>query len=218
MFRDAPHHRGSDWAIRLAVHYPVICTWVFALIFFLMWSKNDEQKSRRRTDLLKTIVAVALAVVVTLIFRPWISWPAPAQNAAFRDLFPAYLWGEGTSNSFPSHSTLAYFMVSLGIWPIARRPAIALALWTLFCVSFPRVYLGGHYPIDVLASLALGVLVLGVIWRWPVPPSVRDWLVQGGVPAKVRNLLFFIWIIELADGFRATETLVNMATRLAFGR
>jgi hypothetical protein len=181
-----------------------------------MWAKNDEDKKRRRTDLFKTTLAIALAVLVTLVFRPWISWPAPARSVAFRELFPRYLWGEGTSNSFPSHSTLAYFTLSLGIWPVVRTAALGLTLWTLTFVSFPRVYLGGHYPIDVLASMALGSLVLVSIWKWSVPPIVGNWLTEDGLPAKIRNVFLCLWIIELGEGFRATEYLVNIATGLAF--
>ena len=217
MFRDIPHHRGSDWALQSVVRYPVLCTWIFALVFFLIWAKNDERRSQRRTGLLKATVAIALAGVITLVFRPWIAWPAPAQSAAFRDLFPRYLWGEGTGNSFPSHSTLAYFTLSMGLWPMARKLALGLALWTLTWVSFPRVYLGGHYPVDVLASIALGFLLLGAIWKWSVPPKVCSWLIAEGVAAKIRNFFFLVWVVELGEGFRATEIVMHMASRLASG-
>lgn len=71
--------------------------------------------------------------------------------------------------------------------------------------------MGGHYPIDVLASLVLGGVVLAAIWWWPVPQSISAWLVCKGPKARVRQLLLFLWIVELGWGFRATEFLVSTA-------
>ena len=192
-----------------------MCTGFFAAAFYLAWVKNDDRKTVRRCCLLKTVVGFGIAVVITLLVRPWISWPAPARNPTFLHLFPQYLWGQGTANCFPSHSTLAYFMVAVGFWPLRRDLSIALALWTVISVSLPRVYLGGHYPIDVLASMILVFAVLGATWKWQVPPSLAKWLVSVAPRIGMRNLFLSIWIFELAEGFRVTEFLVNRAGRLS---
>jgi membrane-associated phospholipid phosphatase len=69
--------------------------------------------------------------------------------------------------SFPSGHTISaavfYGYLALQAWH--RRPrAIALLVgaWPLF-VGVSRIYLGAHYPSDVLASLALGLLFLIVM-------------------------------------------------------
>jgi membrane-associated phospholipid phosphatase len=215
VFSAIPHRRGSDWAIQFLVHYPSVCTWVFGLAFLLLWIKTDEQTSGRRIDMVKSAIAIGLALVITLIFRPWIAWPAPVKSEAFRALFPPYLWGEGSSNSFPSHSTLVYFMVSVGFWPISRKVSLALAAWTLVFVSFPRMYLGGHYPIDVVFSVVLGLMIIVAIWNWPIISNVGNWLILESRQTRFRNALLFLWIIELGDGFRGAEFLAKMTIRLA---
>jgi undecaprenyl-diphosphatase len=215
LFHLIPHQRTTDITSAFLVHYPFVCTWIFAVGFYLAWVRSDDKKMVRRVWLMKTVLGFAIAVLITLMIRPLVSWPAPALNPAFIDLFPTYLWGQGARNCFPSHSTLAYFMVSLGFWPIVRKLAAGLVLWTFIFVSLPRVYLGGHYPIDIFASITLGGLVFAVIWQWSVPSAIRDWLVDGGAPRKIRNLLLLVWVIELGEGFRVTESLVSMAGRLA---
>ena len=214
LFRLIPHQRFSDGVSDFLIRYPFVCTCFFAAAFYLAWMKNDDHKTVRRYWLLKIVLGFAIAVGITLLVRPWISWPAPARNPAFQDLFPQYLWGQGTNNCFPSHSTLAYFLVGVGFWPLRRDLSIALSLWTLVTVSLPRVYLGGHYPIDVLASMILVFAVLGAIWRWPFPAAVGTWLVSDRPRISLRNLFLSIWIFELAEGFRVTEFLVNTASRL----
>ena len=66
--------------------------------------------------------------------------------------------------SFPSgHTTSAFLMMTLlaGFFPALKIPAL---LWAT-TVGFARVYLGVHYPTDVLAGAILGIITARIgIW------------------------------------------------------
>jgi undecaprenyl-diphosphatase len=205
LFRYIPHDQRTDDAFDLLIATPLLCTWFFAAFFYRLWVIDDEQLARRREYLFKILVAVGGAFLVTAVIRPWISWPAPVLNPQFQPLFPRYRWGSGTWNCFPSHSTLAYFTVAAGLWPLRRSLSIALSVLALACVSLPRVYLGGHYPIDVLFSCVLGVLALVAVSRWNVPAPISQWLSKGGAGTAIRDWLFFLWVFEFGEGFRGVE-------------
>ena len=77
--------------------------------------------------------------------------------------------------SYPSgHSMLAPIIFGLGIivwaapWPspALRRAALALAALFALGIGFSRVYLGVHYPSDVLGGLLLGTAwsALALLW------------------------------------------------------
>lgn len=72
------------------------------------------------------------------------------------------------SYSFPSGHTMSavavYGLFALLLWQRRRYGwAILAGLWVPL-VALSRVYLGAHYPSDVLASLALGTIWLVIVW------------------------------------------------------
>ena len=73
-----------------------------------------------------------------------------------------------TSYSFPSGHAMAavavYGLLALLLWRRAKRGWAVLAGAWVPLVALSRVYLGVHYPSDVLASLALGTIWLIIVW------------------------------------------------------
>lgn len=214
LFRCIPHSRTTDDLCEALLFNPLLSTWVFAFCFYRFWTKDDEQKAERRHYLVIAVVAFGIAGLVTVILRPWIHWPAPVLHADFQSLFPGYLWGNGVGNCFPSHSTLAYFTIAAGFWPLNRRLSLCLAGVALVLISFPRVYEGGHYPIDVLFSCFLGTLVLAALWHWPFLVRMSNSSAGPKLPGIVfGDLIFFLWVFELGEGFRGVQLLASAALR-----
>ncbi len=211
LFQIVPHGKISDTIFDFLVFNHLVSTWSFAASFYIFWTIDDARAMWRRGRLFQIVVAFGIAMLITLVIRPWIAWPAPVLNPRFQDLYPAYFWRNRNFNSFPSHATLAYFMVAAGLWPLSRRASLWLSLGVLVLISLPRVYVGGHYPIDVLASMVLGTIVLALIWCWHLSEPVGNWLVQTGPAAFVREFLLILWIFELGEGFSGGTNILNHA-------
>ena len=107
----------------------------------------------------------------------------------------------GHSYSFPSGHTmfsticytlLAFVVGTLARWPSRRRTLLYVASTALvLLVAFSRIYLGVHYPSDVLGGIAAGIAWLAacigalnvVRDRWLVSPGER----QAPTPAVNRE-------------------------------
>lgn len=105
------------------------------------------------------LVAVALGAVVTnLLVKPLIMRPRPCDvNAAVAMIVP-----RPHGSSFPSGHTTAAFAAAAALW-FARNPKapaglIAGVTVAAVLMGLSRMYCYVHYPTDVLAGMAVGVL------------------------------------------------------------
>lgn len=201
MFGALPHSRGTDAVFDFLIFNHLATTWIFAACFYVWWTIGDSDQGWPRRRLLQICAAFSIAVLISLVVRPWISWPPPVLNPAFRPLYPSYFWSNSNQNSFPSHATLAYFVVAAGMWPLKKWLSVVLGGLVLFLIALPRIYVGGHYPIDVFASLILVAIVLPLVWRCPVPEPVNRWLVTQTRSRIVREFLVILWVFELGESF-----------------
>ncbi|MCA1844960.1 MAG: phosphatase PAP2 family protein [Actinobacteria bacterium] len=65
--------------------------------------------------------------------------------------------------SFPSDHATVVGAVAAGLWLANRRLGL-VAAGLAFLMAFSRVYVGAHYPGDVLAGLALGAGTTLALW------------------------------------------------------
>jgi membrane-associated phospholipid phosphatase len=108
---------------------------------------------------------------------------------------------EVTQASFPSgHAQVAavtwgYIARLLNAGDKRRRWAWFAAALLAALVAFSRLYLGVHFPQDVVAGLAIGAVFLA-LWLW-ITPRARSWLDGLGVRWKV-GLALLVPIVILA--------------------
>jgi membrane-associated phospholipid phosphatase len=65
--------------------------------------------------------------------------------------------------SFPSSHTAVTLAVVIALVPFLARPLAAVGIGYAVLIGWSRVYLGVHYPLDVLAGAGIGMAVGGVI-------------------------------------------------------
>jgi undecaprenyl-diphosphatase len=66
---------------------------------------------------------------------------------------------EPTSHSFPSGHATTSFACAATLAPFVDRRAVPVLYVLAAAIAYSRVYVGVHYPLDVLGGAALGLLV-----------------------------------------------------------
>lgn len=132
-------------------------------------------RGRRRADSLARALWAGLSTLVAVgLNQPIVH--AVSRARPYRALSHVHLLGTpSTDASFPSdHATLAGATIA-GLFLLDRRLGVtALVLGLL--LAFARVYVGAHYPLDVVAGLAVGATVALLGWlvvRRPLTAGVE---------------------------------------------
>jgi hypothetical protein len=106
-------------------------------------------------------------------------------------------------------------IVAIGFLPLHRGIATALIVFALVGISLPRVYLGGHYPLDVVASVVLAVASYLAVQALSSISRVQALLNWAGTRGLWSECLIFFSSFELGNGFQGTMLTVSMSSHLS---
>jgi undecaprenyl-diphosphatase len=132
---------------------------VTALVWWT-WFGSHKDRDLVRGHIIATLVGAVMAIGVgrglalTLPFRP-----RPVHDPAVDFLLPygARAGMLDSWSSFPSDHAVLFFALAAGLWFAWRRVGSLAMLYAVVVISLPRVYLGLHYPTDILVGALIGI-------------------------------------------------------------
>lgn len=109
------------------------------------------------------LLAMLLGLLIgNVVLKNWIARPRPFHT--YTDILP--LVHPGDLYSFPSGHTLSSFCAASACFGYYKKAGIGCGILAVL-MGFSRLYVGVHYPTDVLGGALLGIL-LGCIAVWLV--------------------------------------------------
>lgn len=143
-------------------------TWIpLYIALFVMVLKNNESMSQ----IFIIVGCCAMGVIFSagvddLLVKPLVGRPRPAQDLAIKYTIDTALgYRESGFSFFSAHAANTFTLAIYMIFLVRNRAfTIAMVLWSLLnCHT--RLYLGVHYPSDILCGLLFGTAV-GSIAYW----------------------------------------------------
>ncbi len=129
----------------------IVVAMIVAVAALFLWLYSFKQSAQL------LVVATLGGLLLNYVLKIGFNRPRPQ----------VFIWGtHAVSSSFPSghamsaavvYSTVAYLAARLQKTQLARIATRAVAMVLILLISFSRVYLGVHYPSDVLAGLIVGL-------------------------------------------------------------
>jgi undecaprenyl-diphosphatase len=180
---------------------------VFMALLWWAWFRMERgDAADRRSYLIAALVTGVVAVLAARLLAhslPFRERPVYADGFHF---VPPY--GSGTVDledwsAFPSDHAVLFFALATGLWFSSRRLGAVAFLYATFGICLPRLYLGEHWPTDILAGAAIGV---GLGWL--------------GARERVRSLVSrpaTLWLEREPGSFYAAFFLLTYQTATLFG-
>jgi len=210
-----------DLAVQSAIRHNVLGGFWYAAALFVLWlrgSQEGNEATRRR--MLTILLGSLIAILLMLVAQALVVWPPPIHHPSLSSLYPRYIYTNPEGSSFPSQSVTLYASLAAGIYSLHKATGWFLWAGVVVLVGLPRIYVGGHYPSDVLAGIILGLAGYAsaryLLEAWLVPRlervfTGRMWLRLLG------EVIVFTWILQVAIGFREAVWLRNCLRFLVTG-
>lgn len=160
----------ADWLTAVMKFFTFVGSTEAAAVIVLLAMFWIRRRLNNRREALLFLSAVASAGLFNLLLKYWFQRPRPELGLI-----------EAGGFSFPSgHSMGAFALYGLLAYLLRRQFAglVERSLWLLFsatmilCIGFSRVYLGVHYPSDVIGGFLSGSCLVALtiaynryVWR-----------------------------------------------------
>ncbi len=97
------------------------------------------------------------------------------------------LWHETSPGFVSTHAAPAVSVWGTLAWHVRRRWFTVLAIAVAFFIGLSRLYLGVHFPADVIGGWLLGLLILGLVLNWL--PSLSQTLARWPLWQQIAGVL-----------------------------
>ena len=113
-------------------------------------------------------------------------------------------------SSFPSDHAVLFFALSTGLCFISRKVGTFTLFYSALFICLPRIYLGLHYPTDIIAGAIIGMTVTLLANIFLIKSkrlqSIANWSYS---KPNLFYPLFFLLTYQIADLFDNSRDIVS---------
>jgi undecaprenyl-diphosphatase len=152
----AASHLTNDFLIPAVITLVAVCLW--------FTGGNREERRRNQWGALFAFGGIAFASAAVAIISAHYFRPRP--YVEFPQLLPMVdrLFYQPTVSSFPSFPAAVTFAAAFGVW-LENRKVGYILLGLAALMGLARIYVGVHYPSDIVGGAAIGILITLILSR-----------------------------------------------------
>lgn len=165
---DPPQPLSAVLALTNSLLRPVPLAVVAALL--IGWILVTVAGVARWEVLRAMVLAFGVSELVTQVLKRVADQSRPTASIPGLDVhgYPKDPYG----NAYPSAHTSVVVGLVAALWPWLNRPQRVVAVTVAALIALNRLYIGAHWPVDVVGGAAIGMLAGSVCWlvaaRWPI--------------------------------------------------
>jgi undecaprenyl-diphosphatase len=168
-FNDPPQPVAAVFAVVNPLFRPIPLT--LLSVAFLGWVLLTASRANIRLEIVRALViALTLAELMAQVMKDLANQPRPLAVIGGLDThgYPV----EPHGNAYPSAHTAWFVGTACALWPWMRWPQRITGAAIAVLVACNRIYIGAHWPVDIVGGLAIGMFAGAITWlvatRWPI--------------------------------------------------
>lgn len=150
-----PH--ASSLSIHIATFIAQDLLYILALLLAFLWCQGNKAMKERA---LKAVVITAIGLSISFFISTLCYHPRPFAMPIGQN----YL-AHAANGSFPSDHMLIFSTVAFSYLFSGRKITGIILLCLAWCVAWSRVYLGVHFPFDMIGAFIFAFLLNWVGYR-----------------------------------------------------
>jgi len=158
----------TDWLDKVMVLITDMWPWLPLYLLLIYWVVKQYDKRSWWVFLTLGFVVLCSDQLSAHVCKPIFQRLRPCFNIDFQDIIHLPKGLAGGKYGFVSSHAANTFAIATFLTPVLKTyrpwPAIALFSWA-FISSYSRIYIGYHYPGDIIVGSILGILVGWVFWK-----------------------------------------------------
>ncbi|WP_066073755.1 undecaprenyl-diphosphatase [Neobacillus soli] len=149
----AGHHPFLDSLMAGVTNNALI---IYAIVLLLIWFFGKNQYK-------KTVVYAAITGVLGLLMN-FVIGHIYFEPRPFVTHTVHLLVDHAADASFPSDHTTGAFSLALAVLFVHRKIGVGMLLFA-FLTGFSRIYVGHHYPFDILGSMVVSLVISIIVYK-----------------------------------------------------
>jgi len=154
--------QASIWMINYASLIAHDLVYLFLLIFAIAWFRGSYQV---KTGIIKAFIFTAITLLMSEVLSAVLNTPRPFVMDVGRTLIE-----HAPTGSFPSNHMSIFSGIAFAYYFSPQRDLGRILIWTAWLVAWSRVYVGVHFPIDMLGAFLMAIIVnlagLPLWWKY----------------------------------------------------
>ena len=154
--------QASIWMINYASLIAHDLVYFFLLIFAIAWFRGSYEV---KTGIIKAFIFTAITLLMSEVLSTVLNTPRPFVMDVGRTLLE-----HAPTGSFPSNHMSIFSGIAFAYYFSPQRDLGRILIWTAWLVAWSRVYVGVHFPIDMLGAFLMAITVnlagLPLWWKY----------------------------------------------------